>query len=144
MGRDLSLADWLQERHENTLRLAKQKRGEDRIGWMEDASYFSRAREAVRLLTEASADDHANVPIRMFIALKILRAWNSGTAGYDAAAVLAVNGWIDNGMKGPVPWPECPFFNEWAVCVGFSRVGDYVGFKFDVDLTSPPPPLGRT
>lgn len=130
MSRDLSLADWLQERHENTLRLAKQKRGEDRDGWLEDAWYLANAREAVRLLTEAAADDHANVPIRMFIALKILRAWHSGTAGYDALVVLGVREWIDNGMKGPVPWPNSPFFNEWAEQNGFSRVGDYVGFKF--------------
>ncbi len=39
----LSLEDWLRERHENCLRLAEQKVGAEREGWLEDAAYFSRA-----------------------------------------------------------------------------------------------------
>ncbi len=131
---ELTLAEWLEERHANTLRLAKQKRGEDRKGWLEDASYFARAREAVRLLIEAGGDDHANVPLRMYIALKILMAWHSGTAGYDAVVVISIREWFDGGMKGPVPWPDSPFFAEWAEVNGFQKIGEYVGFRFDVAL----------
>jgi len=78
----------------------------------------------------------ANAPLRMHIALKILRAWNhSGTAGYDALVVADINAWIDGGMQGPVPWPDSPFFAKWAAENGYAKIGGkYVGFKFDVAL----------
>lgn len=37
------LIKWLMERRSNCLRLAKNKRGIDRIGWEEDADYFGKA-----------------------------------------------------------------------------------------------------
>lgn len=76
-----------------------------------------------------------NTPLRMYIALKMLRAWNSGTAGYSADVVVIINAWIDGGMKGPIPWPDNPFFAEWAGKNGLSKVGDYVGFRFTMELT---------
>ncbi len=130
----MSLSDWLEEHLQNCRRIAKTKRGDDREGWLEDLSYFARAKEAVRLLSEASGDEHANSALRMYIALRILRAWNSGTAGFAADVVVTVNDWFDGGMNGPVPWPDNPFFAEWAEAVGFSKVGEYVGFKFDAEL----------
>lgn len=129
-----TLVEWLEERRDNCLRLAKTKHGEDREAWLEDASYFARSIQAVGQLVAASGDDHGNVPLRMYIALKILRAWNSGTAGFDALVVAGINAWIDSGMKGPVPWPESPFFAKWAQENGFSRIGHYVGFAFNVKL----------
>jgi hypothetical protein len=48
MSADLSLIDWLEERRQNALQIAKTKRGEDRQGWLEDASYFARSREDSR------------------------------------------------------------------------------------------------
>jgi hypothetical protein len=127
---DLSLIAWLKERLDNCRRIAAEKRGADRQGWLEDAGYFLRAIEAIQRLVEASADEHVNSPLRMYIALKLLRAWNSGTAGFDSAVVQTVNAWIDNGEKGPIPWPDSPFFAEWARANNLSRVGDYVGFRF--------------
>ena len=38
---------WLQERYDNCVRIAKQKTGEDAMGWIEDAAYFE---AAIRLL----------------------------------------------------------------------------------------------
>lgn len=130
----LSLADWLEERRQNCLLIAMEKRGDDRAGWLEDESYFARSVQAVRMLSEASADNHANVPLRMYIALRVMRAWNSGTAGYDASVVITINDWIDGGMVGSIPWPESPFFARWAQKAGYARVGNYIGFKFDVAL----------
>jgi hypothetical protein len=132
-SRQLSLAEWLEERYANCLRIAKTKRGDDRAGWLEDASYFSRSREAVRQLIDASSDEHGNVPLRMHIALKILRAWNSGTAGFDANVVSTINAWLDDGRKGPIPWPNGSCFAQWAESNGLSKVGQYVGFRFDVE-----------
>lgn len=76
-----------------------------------------------------------NTPIRMYIALQVLRAWNNGTAGFSARVVVVLNEWIDGGMKGPVPWPDDPFFAEWAAKRGFSKIGDSIGFTFTADLT---------
>lgn len=130
----LNLADWLAERRQNALRISRKKRGEDRQGWLEDASYFHRAEFSVRQLESATAEGEANCPLRMYIALKLLRAWNSGTAGYSADVVLVVNEWIDGGMKGPIRWPDNPFFAEWAAENGFSKVGEYIGFRFQAQL----------
>jgi hypothetical protein len=135
---NLSVIDWIDERYENSKRIARQKSGEERQGWLEDASYLLRTREALKQLSEASADEHQNVPLRMHIALKILRAWNHGTAGYCLLTVHGINEWIDGGMRGPVPWPTSPFFAEWAQENGYSKVGDYVGFRCLAELTQEP------
>jgi hypothetical protein len=129
-----SLVDWIDERYENAKRIAATKQGQDRQGWLEDASYFLRAREALKQLVMASGDEHANVPLRMHIALRILRAWNQGTAGFSASIVHVVNEWLDGGMKGPVPWIESPFFAEWAEQAGYAKIGRYIGFKFQARL----------
>jgi len=131
----IDLVDWIDERYENAKRIAKTKTGQDRQGWLEDACYFLRAREALKQLAMASGDEHLNVPLRMHIALRIMRAWNSGTAGYSADVVIAVNDWIDGGMKGPLPWPDNPFFAEWAEQAGYAKIGAYVGFKFQAQIT---------
>ncbi len=134
---DPTLTEWLEERRERCLRTAKEARNRAvRDEWLADASYFARCIEAVRQLSAAHGDpESANTPLRMHIALKILRAWNSGTAGYDARVVVDINAWIDGGMRGPVPWPESPFFAEWAAGAGLAKVGEYVGFRFDVELS---------
>ncbi len=75
-----------------------------------------------------------NTPIRMWLALKLMRAWNSGTAGFDSRVVMTVNQWIDDGMKGPIPWPGGAFFDDWAARNGLSKVDGNVGFRFEVQL----------
>jgi hypothetical protein len=85
----------------------------------------------VRLLAESDIF-RENGPLRMYIALRMLRAWDYGTEGYDALVLMAVWRWMDGGMKGPILWPESPFFNQWAQENGLARVGDYVGFRFEV------------
>jgi hypothetical protein len=135
VGECLPLKEWLEERRDNCRRIAKTKHGTEREGWLEDMQYFSRAVQVVESLIAACGDDHANVPLRMHIALKIMRAWNSGTAGFDGGVVMTINHWIDGGMKGPVPWPDSPFFAAWATGAGFAKVGDYVGFSFQAEMT---------
>lgn len=135
---NLTLSEWLNERLANSVRLADTKTGAERQGWLDDAAYLRAAGMVVRQLAEASAGDHPNHGLRVYIALKILRAWNNGTTGYSTYVVATVNDWIDGGMRGPVPWPSGPFFAEWAAKNGLSRVGDYVGFKLEVELAGIP------
>lgn len=80
-----------------------------------------------------------NGPIRLYLALTILRAWNHGSAGYSADVVIAISEWIDGGMKGPIPWIENPFFAEWAAQQGYSNCDGYVGFRCVVVLAAAPP-----
>lgn len=120
-----NLIDWLADRRANCLHIAKTKHGDERNGWLEDGTYFLMAQKAVEHLEEAYGDQHANVPLRTYIALKILRAWHpGGSAGcVDARVVIAIDRWFDGGRKGPVPWPESPFFAEWAERQGLQNVG---------------------
>lgn len=134
MSFEVSLIDWIEERRLNCLAIAKLKDDGTRQGWLEDESYFLRCRKALEKLADASDEKQQNVPLRMHIALKILRAWNSGTAGYDGEVVVTVNKWSDEGMNGPIPFPNSPFFAEWAEDNGYSKVGEYVGFKFTAFL----------
>jgi len=87
---------------------------------------------------EAIKRGEKNQPLRMFIALQMLRAWNHGTAGYSADVVHTVHTWIDGGMTGPIPWPDNPFFAEWAVANGYSNISGFVGFRFTVERWTVP------
>lgn len=48
VGRKLTVLEWARERYANTLRLAGEKTGADREGWLEDAAYW---REIVALIS---------------------------------------------------------------------------------------------
>ena len=50
----LTLIEWLEERRQNALAIAKTKSGDDLAGWVEDASYFGRAEEVVREFVKLS------------------------------------------------------------------------------------------
>ncbi len=43
-----TLIEWLCERRDNAASIARTKAGEDRAGWLEDASFFDAAVHAVR------------------------------------------------------------------------------------------------
>jgi len=111
-------------------------------GMLDDIVQFGapsalRAAEEARaaLSPDAGAATDTNTPLRMHIALRVLRAWNNGTYGFSADVVITINDWIDGGMKGPVPWPDNPFFAEWAEKVGYAKVGQYIGFRFEAVIT---------
>ncbi len=92
------------------------------------------AEGAFKVYRHQHAETDPNTPIRMYIALKLMRAWNNGTEGFDGLLVKTVNDWIDGGLKGPIPWVENPFFEEWAAANGYSRVDDFIGFRATATL----------
>lgn len=51
-GLPMPVADWLQERLDNCQRLAAQKKGKDRDGWLQDARYFAEALNAIAAAAE--------------------------------------------------------------------------------------------
>lgn len=67
--------------------------------------------------------------INMYIALRVLHAWHSGTAGYCAESVLIVNDWIARGMEGPIPFPKSPYFAEWAEQNGFADIDGGIALR---------------
>lgn len=44
----LSVLAWAQERHDNSVQIASTKTGSDRVGWQEDAAYWSAIIDAIR------------------------------------------------------------------------------------------------
>lgn len=77
-----------------------------------------------------------NTPLRMDLALKLLRAWGMGQ-DYNAGVVMTVRDWIDGGMRGPIPWPGGAFFDGWAARQGLSNVDGFVGLKITMQIVEP-------
>jgi hypothetical protein len=69
-----------------------------------------------------------NTPLRMHIALKMLRAWGMGE-DFHGGVVATIRTWIDEGMQGPIPWPGGAIFEAWAEGSGYANVGGSVGFR---------------
>ena len=138
-SQDLSLVDWINERYHNAKAIAETKQGEERAGWLEDASYLLRAREALKQVAVAGQEcQYPNIPLRMLIALRILRAWNSGTAGFNGSVVSVIHKWIDDGQIGqigPIPWIESPSFAEWAEQNGYSKTNEgFIGITLRMEI----------
>ena len=86
-------------------------------------------------LAEFTGSADPNTPIRMHLALKVLRKWGMGQ-NYNAHAVVAIRDWLDRGMSGPIPWPGGAFFDEWAAEEGLANVDGFVGLRFTMELAN--------
>jgi hypothetical protein len=53
---EMTVVDWLRERKENCIRIAAEKSGDDKAGWLSDAAYFERA------IVMLSPDELAELP----------------------------------------------------------------------------------
>lgn len=126
---------WLEERRQNAVRIAQTKTGEERDGWLEDASFYANAVRGMKYLHQASDAGAENIGIRLYIALRLLRQF-SGLRGFDfdSEVVMIIFDWIDAGMTGPILWPDNPFFAEWAAKNGYSKIDRFIGFKFEAEL----------
>lgn len=84
-----------------------------------------------RIEAETFENFEGRLPERMGIALKILRAWSGfhGSYAFSADVIIILYTWIDNGMKGSIPWPDDPFFAKWADNQGLVKVGGSVDWR---------------
>jgi hypothetical protein len=51
---NLSLEEWMHERYDNCVRIAAQKEGDEKRGWLEDAEYFAAALRALAKSKDAA------------------------------------------------------------------------------------------
>lgn len=69
----LTINEWLMERRDNCLRIAKTKIGDDRDGWLEDAGYFM---GALRLLApHVEARSQEGIPHSEIVEIDDYVAW---------------------------------------------------------------------
>jgi hypothetical protein len=87
--------------------------------------------------TRVGITTDSDTPIRMYIALHILRAWNDGTAGFDGLVVKTINDWIDQGMRKPILWPDSPFFKQWAAENGIQNAGGFIADYLMITMNAP-------
>ena len=62
------------------------------------------------------------------IRLALLMLRQCWLAGGSEATLAAVEAWVDEDMRRPLPWPDCPAFAAWASGHGLRRVDDRVAW----------------
>ncbi|MDR3533969.1 MAG: hypothetical protein P4L90_25815 [Rhodopila sp.] len=76
--------------------------------------------------------------MRLRIALQIIREFGGFGQGVHGGVMSTMAKWMDDGMDGPVTWPESVFFDTWAKSQGMSNVDGSVGCRLTAKLMSPP------
>ena len=66
---------------------------------------------------------------RLCLVIQIVRAWCIGEQRHSEAVTRNVRAWIDGGLRGPLPWPDDPAFDAWAVKQGLLNNQGHVGFR---------------
>lgn len=51
-----SVLDWMRDRRDTALQIARTKSGDERIGWLADAVYLAAAEQALRAIDPAELD----------------------------------------------------------------------------------------
>lgn len=74
-----------------------------------------------------------NTPLRMHLALKMLREWGMGE-NFHGGVVATIRKWIDDGKPGPIPWPGGAIFEEWATKEGLANVDGFVGLRVTMQI----------
>ncbi len=74
-----------------------------------------------------------NTPLRMHLALKMLRAWAMGE-NFHGGVVSTIRDWLDNDKVGPIPWPGGAIFERWAAREGLANVDGYVGLRVTMEI----------
>lgn len=72
--------------------------------------------------------------MRLRIALQIIREFGGFGQGFHGGVMATMAEWMDDGMDGPLPWPESVFFDTWAKSQGMSNVDECVGYRLTVKL----------
>lgn len=72
--------------------------------------------------------------MRLRIALQIIREFGGFGNGFHGGVMATMTKWMDDGMDGPVPWPESVFFDTWATTKGMSNVDGFVGYRLTMRI----------
>lgn len=99
-----TLLEWMRERHANCLRLASQKSGEDKLGWLEDAEYF---RQAIERLADSSfiSDSPRNSAASTKLFLKLVAVAHSlGISTWEAQERLSIDA-LREAARASAPLP---------------------------------------
>ncbi len=113
----VELVDWLEERRENCMRHSYAKTKEERRGWLEDAGYFLRAKEAAQRLVWqpiSTAPKDGTLILGFAIVDSATGNWKMRIMSHDHYAEVGMRqnwgGWGDSWV-GPTHWmplPEIP------------------------------------
>jgi hypothetical protein len=90
-------------------------------GVMSDLPQSADTLEDARTLAlhyQSIAAEQGSKIIRLRIALQIIREFGGFGNGFHGGVTATMTKWMDNGMDGPVPWPESVFFDTWAASKG--------------------------
>lgn len=105
----------------NNIEVAHRRRAEARAGEL-----LEKAAQAGTALMRAN------------IALAMVREWGIASPSWNATVAKTLADWIDTpSPRGSVPWPDSPFFEEWAERRGYSNFDGHVGFRLTMTVTPP-------
>lgn len=103
------LTIWLKERELNARRLAAERSGDDRAGWLEDAEHFRAALEAVEsfnaVQAEAAKSERRAIAFGDIISTHT-SAMRAAVVAYELDGPHIGMSWIANTLSGPGHYPD--------------------------------------
>lgn len=105
----MKLTMWLKERELNARRLAAERTGEDRAGWLEDADHFQAALAAVEerdgLRREAAKSERRAITFGDIVQSQVI-AMRAAVVEARLNNSVAGMAWIENTLCGPGHLPD--------------------------------------
>lgn len=83
---------------------------------------------------QSVAAEQGSKIMRLRVALQIIREFGGFGDGFHAGVCAVMTKWMDDGMDGPVPWPESVFFDTWAANKGMSNIDGFVAYRLTMRM----------